>query len=162
MVTRLGQQFFYIRKRNHFLLNFIYLNISSLCDVSERPVVLVIDEVDCVSDNQVFLDFLAQLCTYYLKRNSVPALQSVIPAGVYDIKNLRSKLRPEEEHRTNSPWNFAVDFTMDMIFSEEDIRDMLSEYEQDNKTGMDTKAMAKMLYAETAGYRLSLVTLCLK
>jgi hypothetical protein len=29
------------------------------CDVSERKVVLIIDEVDTAANNQVFLDFLA-------------------------------------------------------------------------------------------------------
>lgn len=143
-----------------FSLYEMFLNISTLCEVSQRPVVLMIDEVDSASDNQVFLDFLAQLRAYYLRRDSMVALQSVILAGVYDIKNLRYKLRPEEEHRTNSPWNIAVNFTMDMSFSEEDIRDMLSEYEQDCETGMDVEAVAKMLYDETAGYPFLVCRLC--
>ena len=29
----------------------------------------------------------------------------MILAGVYDIKSLQVKLRPNEEHKTNSPWN---------------------------------------------------------
>lgn len=38
------------------------------CEQSERSVVLMIDEVDTAANNQVFLDFLAQLRAYYLKR----------------------------------------------------------------------------------------------
>lgn len=53
-----------------------------------------------------------------------------------------------------------MDFMMDMSFSEEDIRDMLSEYEQDCETGMDTEAVAKMLYDETAGYPFLVCSLC--
>ncbi len=29
-------------------------------------------------------------------------------AGVYDIKNLKLKLRPESEHQYNSPWNIPL------------------------------------------------------
>lgn len=38
----------------------------------------------------------------------MPTFHSVILAGVYDIKNLKLKIRPEEEHKYNSPWNIAA------------------------------------------------------
>ena len=72
------------------------------CDHSPRPVVLIIDEVDTAADNQVFLDFLAQLRAAYLDRDITPAFQSVILARVYDIRNIRRKLWPEEQHKANS------------------------------------------------------------
>lgn len=159
-IRRVIQEWNQSMREEDFSLYEMFLNISAFCDASERPVVLIIDEVDSASDNQVFLDFLAQLRAYYLRRDSVPALQSVILASVYDIKNLKSKLPSEEGSRTNSPWNIAVDFTMDMSFSEEDICSMLSEYEQDRQTGMDTGVMAKLLYDETAGYPFLVCRLC--
>ena len=73
----------------------------------------MIDEVDSAANNQVFIDFLAQLRAQYLDREFYPGFQSVILAGVYDIKNLKRKLRPEEGHRYNSPWNIAVDFNIE-------------------------------------------------
>ena len=42
-------------------------------------------------------------------------------AGVYDVKNLRRKIRPDEVHKYNSPWNIAADFKVDMSFSREEI-----------------------------------------
>ena len=54
---------------------------------SDKKVVLVIDEVDRATNNQVFLDFLAQLRSLYLKREKntkVKTFQSVILAGVND------------------------------------------------------------------------------
>lgn len=62
-------------------------------------------EVDSASNNLVLLDFLAQLRMHYLNREEVPTFRSVILAGVYDIKNLKSKIRSNEEHQYNSPWN---------------------------------------------------------
>ena len=59
--------------------------ISSICGRSSRPLVLMIDEVDSASNNQVFIDFLAQLRAYYLKRDKTPTFHSVILAGVYNI-----------------------------------------------------------------------------
>ena len=54
---------------------------------AEKPIVLIIDEVDSVSDQQTFLDFLAQLRSLFLKKqrnNRIRTFQSVILAGVSD------------------------------------------------------------------------------
>ena len=73
--------------------------------------------------NQVFLDFLSQLRAGYIDSDLEPTFKSVILAGVYDIKNLKHKLRNEDEHKYNSPWNIAADFNVDMRFSQKDIDD---------------------------------------
>ncbi|MCD7882924.1 MAG: hypothetical protein LUI87_04330 [Lachnospiraceae bacterium] len=65
------------------------------CAVSEHPVVLLIDEVDTATNNQIFLDFLAQLRAAYLDRDISPTFQSVILAGVYDVRNMKRKIRSE-------------------------------------------------------------------
>ena len=63
----------------------------------------MIDEVDSASNNQVFIDFLSQLRGYYLNRENNPIFHSVILAGVYDVKNLKLKLRDDREYQYNSP-----------------------------------------------------------
>ena len=52
----------------------------------------MIDEVDSATNNQVFLDFLSQLRGYYIHRTERPTFQSVILAGVYDVKNIKRKM----------------------------------------------------------------------
>ena len=84
--------------------------LCSWCKSASKPIVLIIDEVDSASNNQVFLDFLAQLRGYYLNRNKKSTFQSVILAGVHDIRNLRQKIRADTEHKHNSPWNIASSF----------------------------------------------------
>ena len=103
----------------------MFERLSKMCKISQKPIVLMIDEVDSASNNQVFIDFLAQLRGYYLDRENRSTFHSVIFAGVYDIKNLKLKLRTEEEHQYNSPWNIAADFDIDMNFSTDQITDML-------------------------------------
>ena len=46
----------------------------------------MIDEVDSASNNQVFLDFLAQLRAQYIERDIQPTFRAVILAGVYDVR----------------------------------------------------------------------------
>ncbi|MCD7766654.1 MAG: hypothetical protein LUH53_09120 [Lachnospiraceae bacterium] len=63
--------------------------LKKCCEKAKHPIVLLIDEVDTASNNQVFLDFLAKLRAGYIDRDSETTFQSVILAGVYDIKNLK-------------------------------------------------------------------------
>ena len=130
---------------------------------ADRPMVLMIDEVDSATNNQLFLDFLAALRSHYIKREksaSYKAFQSVILAGVRDVKHLKSKIRDEQTSKENSPWNIAADFMIDMSFSRDDIKGMLAEYEADHHTGMDTEQIAGMIYDYTAGYPFLVSRIC--
>lgn len=120
--------------------------ISNLCRKCGKKVVLMIDEVDKSSDNQIFLSFLGLLREKYLKcqQGKDVTFHSVILAGVYDIKTLKLKLHPQEESKYNSPWNIAVDFNIEMSFSVSDIQTMIQEYEQEHRTGMDVKEISRI------------------
>ncbi len=106
------------------------------------------------------MDFLAQLRGYYIRRDKVATFQSVILAGVYDVKNIKRKIRPDEEHKRNSPWNIAADFDVVMSFSEAEIAGMLREYEADHHTGMDVDSIAGLLFDYTAGYPYLVSRIC--
>lgn len=144
-------------------LDTLFFALSGWCMESERPVVLIIDEVDSATNNQVFLDFLAQLRQQYLarrKRPSYPAFQSVVLAGVTDVKHLKAKIRPDEDARPNSPWNIAADFDVEMSFDEADAAGMLVDYEADHVTGMDVDAVAGEVVAWTGGYPFLVSRIC--
>ena len=149
-----------LKEHNDAGMDDLFECISSICELCSRPIVLIIDEVDSAGNNQVFIDFLAQLRGYYLARDEMPTFHSVILAGVYSIKNLKLKLRPESEHQFNSPWNIAADFKINMRFSAEQIAGMLGEYEADYQTGMDICAVAEEIYAYTSGYPVLVSTIC--
>lgn len=138
----------------------LFISLSRICADAAKPVVLMIDEVDSAANNQVFLDFLAQLRGYYLTRRKTPIFQSVILAGVYDVKNIQMKIRPDGEHKVNSPWNIAADFDVVMSFSAADIAGMLREYETDKAAGMDTDRMAEFIYDYTSGYPFLVSRIC--
>ncbi len=141
-------------------LSVLFKTLLKLCEGSEKKVVLIIDEVDTASNNQVFIDFLAQIRAYYLKRRKVRTFQSVILAGVYDVRNIRRCIRPEEEHKQNNPWNIAADFDIHMGFTAEDISGMLIQFENDHSTGMDINEIAGLLYEYTSGYPFLVSRLC--
>lgn len=143
-------------------LDYLSEKITKLCRDNKQDVILLIDEVDKSSDNQIFLNFLGMLRNKYLFRQEGRDItfKSVVLAGVYDIKNLKLKLRPEDEKRYNSPWNIASDFSVDMSFSPEEIASMLKEYERDCRTDMDIDQISRDIYFYTNGYPFLVSRIC--
>lgn len=144
-------------------LNDVFRIFDSWTRENGKPVVLIIDEVDTAANNQVFLDFLGKLRSNYLKREinaKYHTFQSVILAGVTDVKHLKSRIRTEDATKENSPWNIAADFTVDMSLSEDGIRGMLDEYERDHHTGMNVAAIARTIREYTNGYPFLVSRLC--
>ena len=155
-------QDFLDRKADKAELDELFDMLLEWCAESEKYIVLIIDEVDTAANNQVFLDFLGGLRDNYINRatKGLRTFQSVILAGVTDVKHLRSKIRPEDEHKVNSPWNIATDFDIDMSLSEDGIRGMLNDYEDDHHTGMDTVSIAKCIREYTNGYPYLVSRIC--
>ncbi len=134
--------------------------IEKLCKLNDRKIVIIIDEVDQAGNYESFIKFLGLLRDKYLNRQSTPTFHSVILAGVYDIKNLKLKMWPDDEHQYNSPWNIASEFKVNMDLMPDGIRGMLEDYEADHHTGMDCAKMAQLLYDYTSGYPFLVSRLC--
>ena len=136
--------------------------ITQFIGNSPKEVVLLIDEVDKFSNNQLFLSFLGMLRNKYLqaKKNMDKTFKSIILAGVHDITNLKIKFRSGEEIKLNSPWNIAVNFDVDMSFNEEEIATMIQEYCDFNVIKMDVKLLSHRLYYYSHGYPFLVSRLC--
>jgi hypothetical protein len=146
--------------------------VSNLSDLSEfitdftfkkqKKVVLIIDEVDKSSNNQLFLSFIGMLRDKYLKRDRGEdyTFHSVILAGVHDVKTIKLKIRPDSEEKLNSPWNIAVDFNIDLSFKAWEIVSMLDSYTNETGIEMDKKAISEKLYYYTSGYPYLVSKMC--
>ena len=138
--------------------------ITDFCEESDKKIVLLIDEVDKASNNEVFIKFLGMLRSMYLDRTSTgddnSTFWSVVLAGVYDVKNLKLKIRPEEQHQFNSPWNVAADYDLDMTFNPQEISTMLADYENDYHFGFDIKEISEEIYKYTSGYPVLVSRVC--
>ena len=146
--------------KNAFSIVELFDFLTDICSASDKPIVLMIDEVDQAADSQVFISFLSQLRGAYIDRDETPTFQSVILTGVHDIRNLRQKVRGEETHVHNSPWNIAARFDVDMSFSPADIAGMLNDYENDHHSGMDIRDVSQLIYDYTSGYPVLVSMIC--
>jgi hypothetical protein len=136
----------------------------------DRKIILMIDEVDRTSDNRVFLQFLSTLRKKYLaaEQGDDSTFHSVILAGVYDIKNIKLKMTTDglytpaetETKKSNSPWNIAVNFDVDMSFKPDEIATMLKEYEVEHNTDMNILEISEEIYNYTSGYPFLVSRIC--
>jgi len=134
--------------------------ITEMVELVDKPIVLLIDEVDKSSDNQLFLNFLGLLRSKYLLRHKYPTFRSVILASVYDIKTLKLKIRRDEEKKYNSPWNIAADFKVDLTFNPKEIATMLAQYSVHKKVRLDTSLLPEKIYYYTSGHPYLVSMIC--
>lgn len=136
--------------------------LTQFIEECSKEIVLFIDEVDKSSNNQLFLSFIGMLRNKYLAREVGKdfTFKSVVLVGLHDVKSLKVKIRHEEEAKYNSPWNIAVDFNVDMSFSEDEISTMLKEYCTENSVSFDVHEVSRELYFFTDGYPFLVSRLC--
>lgn len=136
--------------------------ITQLAHLAGKKMVLLIDEVDKSSNNQLFLDFLGMLRHKFLNRfqETERTFHSVILAGVHDVRTLKLKLRPDEEAKYNSPWNIASDFNVQMSLQPHEIKPMLEDYARERGVQLDEKTLAERLFYYTSGHPFLVSALC--
>ena len=127
---------------------------------ADKKIVLLIDEVDKSSNNDLFIHFLGLLRDKYLDRKETPTFHSVILAGVHDVKSLKLKIRPDSERKYNSPWNIATAFEVEMNLTVDEIKPMLADYVQVRGVTMDIQEVAERLFFFTSGYPYLVSKLC--
>ncbi|MEQ1746554.1 MAG: AAA family ATPase [Saprospiraceae bacterium] len=137
-------------------------SVTAFAHETGRKLVLLIDEVDKSSNSQIFLDFLGMLRNKFLNRHEWTdhTFHSVVLAGLHDVKSLKSKIRPDEDAKYNSPWNIASDFDVDMSLQPHEIVPMLEDYSQERGVKMDAPAIADALFFYTSGYPFLVSALC--
>jgi hypothetical protein len=137
-------------------------SITHLCSLTPKKIVLLIDEVDKSSNYEMVISFLGMLREKYLARNQgeTKTFQSVILAGVHDIKSLKLKLRPETKAEYGSPWNIAAKFEIELGFSWQEIATMLQDYVHEMHVELEVAQMAQRIQEYTAGYPFLVSSLC--
>src|SRR6056297_2083508 len=146
----------FVQSKIDNLDNFADLNnyLFEFVDQAEKKIVLMIDEVDKSSNNQLFLSFLGLLRDGFIKAqvDRDKTFYSVILSGVHDVKNLKLKLRDDEEHKYNSPWNIASEFKVDFELEIDQIASMLKDYQEDSDIDLDSDYFAEKIHYYTSGH----------
>jgi hypothetical protein len=87
--------------------NVLNTSLSRFCEFVDKPLVMFVDEVDCLS-NGTLIAFLRQLRDGYVNRAEIPFVHSVALVGMRNIRDYKSRIRDEEETLgTASPFNIV-------------------------------------------------------
>ena len=97
--------------------------LSYLCQSLDKPLVILFDEVDCLS-NGTLISFLRQLRDGYVERGQIPFVHSAALVGMRNIRDYKIRVRDNRETLgSSSPFNIASDvFTLRNFNKEEVIR----------------------------------------
>jgi hypothetical protein len=80
---------------------------SHFCQALDKPLVILFDEVDCLS-NGTLIAFLRQLRDGYINRNQIPFIHSVALVGMRNIRDYKGKIREDRETvGSASPFNIV-------------------------------------------------------
>lgn len=137
--------------------------ITDFCSQNSQKILLMIDEADTNSGNNKFLYFMRMLRNKYIRQNNNldKTFHSVILACVKDLTNATSPNAIEESDKYQLQWNIGVHIDTDLGLAISDIDNMLREYENDYKTGMNTRNAAELIYKYSNGYPYLASKICL-
>lgn len=79
---------------------------SSICDLTDKPLILLIDEIDGLQ-NGTLITFLRQLRDGYISRKKIPFPHSIALVGMRNIRDCKSKIR-EEKTTLGSTGSFNI------------------------------------------------------
>src|SRR5262249_53165054 len=104
--------------------------LSELCARVQRPLVVLIDEADCLVGPSMG-SLLTQLRRGYLHRDAAPFPRSVALIG---MRQVRDYVLGKQDHRqvtwlgTSSPFNITAEASTLAPFSPQDVRDLVGQH----------------------------------
>ncbi|MCP4624226.1 MAG: ATP-binding protein, partial [bacterium] len=95
--------------------------LAYFSDSLDKPLVILFDEVDCLS-NGTLISFLRQLRSGYVNRGQIPFPQSVALVGMRNIRDYKGRIREDRETLGSaSPFNIVSDALTLRNFNQEEV-----------------------------------------
>jgi hypothetical protein len=132
-------------------VNLLNRELTQLCGIIDKPLVLLFDDADCLSDD-TFISFLRQLRDGFNSRYVVSFVHSIALVGTRNIRDFKSRIRPYRESVGNSsPFNIITrTFTM-QNFTVKEIAAMFRPHTVETGRKID-KAAVEQIYSLTLGH----------
>ncbi|MDR0506873.1 MAG: ATP-binding protein, partial [Dysgonamonadaceae bacterium] len=94
-------------------------SISDFCKRLDKPLVILFDEADCLSESTLII-FLRQLRDGHNNRNFSPFAHSVALIGMRNIRDYKARIRPESQTLGSaSPFNIVTEILTLTNFTKE-------------------------------------------
>lgn len=118
--------------------------LQRLCAAMDRPLIMLFDEVDCLS-NGTLITFLRQLRDGYVVRSmGVPFPHSCALVGMRNIRDYKASMRPDRDTLgSSSPFNIAAKALTLRNFTESEVGDLYGQHTADTGQAFPPEAVAR-------------------
>ncbi|MBI4026727.1 MAG: ATP-binding protein [Verrucomicrobia bacterium] len=124
--------------------------LALLCERLDRPLVLLLDEVDCLSAGTL-ISFLRQLRDGHNSRSTVPFVHSLALVGMRNIRDYKARVRPEQESLGGaSPFNVISESLTLRNFTAEETAELYHQHTAETKQRFAAGAI-KRVAEQTCG-----------
>ena len=124
----------------------LHKTLASLCAKIEKPLVILFDEVDCLSDGTL-IGFLRQLRAGYVNRMQISFPQSVALVGMRNIRDYKARIRPDRETLGSaSPFNIAAESLTLRNFTEEEVTRLYAQHAVETGQSFPQEATARVFH----------------
>ncbi|MDR1102963.1 MAG: AAA-like domain-containing protein [Tannerella sp.] len=130
--------------------NMLKASLTDYCMLSDKPLVILFDEADCLSEGTL-ITFLRQLRSGYNDRSTIPFVHSVALVGMRNIRDYKAQVRPESQSLGSaSPFNIVTKTYTLKNFTKEEIRQLYQQHT--DETGQIFKEDAvELVWQQTQG-----------
>jgi predicted nucleic-acid-binding protein len=124
--------------------------LTYFCQELDKPLVILFDEVDCLS-NGTLISFLRQLRDGYINRRRIPFVQSIALVGMRNIRDYKSQIREDRETLGSaSPFNIVSDSLTLRNFTQTEMAQLYEQHTE--QTGQIIPAdVIEKIYHQTRG-----------
>jgi hypothetical protein len=121
--------------------NVLNTELSLFCMKLDKPLVVLFDEVDCLSEGTL-ISFMRQLRKGYNDRCSIPFIHSVALVGMRNIRDYKARIRPESESLGSaSPFNIVTESMTLKNFTKEEITSLYRQHTDDTGQVFEPEAI---------------------
>ena len=120
--------------------------LSRLCQALDRPLVLLLDEVDCLA-NGTLITFLRQLRDGYVNRAEAPFPNSIALVGMRNIRDYKAHVRSDSDTLgSSSPFNIVAKALTLHNFTEAEVGALYGQHTSDTGQAFPPEAVARAYY----------------
>lgn len=104
--------------------------LCDLCELLDKPLVLLFDEVDCLADSTL-IGFLRQLREGFINRTMIGFVHSLALVGMRDIRDYKANIRDDRDTMgSTSPFNIVTESLTLQSFSREEVIKIYAQYKE--------------------------------
>ena len=120
------------------------------CMELDKPLIILFDEADCLQEGTL-ITFLRQLRSGYINRATIPFVHSLALVGMRNIRDYKSKVRPDSETiGSASPFNIVTETMTLQNFTKEEIASLYQQHTDETGQLFEQEAI-DLVFEQTQG-----------